>query len=223
MTEQGRRVPRRPPHTPRPGGGCATGAGLTVGVPLAEEPPLRVLPLGHAGGQDAHERRDVPGAGLAVRPREAGQLVEQAAGLVEVAEDAGLMLAGPALPYPLGDPVRVLSRSPSPDGPRRRATLTRPPRSRTPRTRKAAREIVGSACRKTDRCGNDVGSACIADGRLVTPWLPQGSPNQPARGGPDTLVLQPREESPATTPRVAGVATMCAQPQKPRLTSVGAP
>jgi integrase len=42
-----------------------------------------VLPLGHAGGQDAHERRDVPGAGLAVRPREAGQLVEQAAGLRE--------------------------------------------------------------------------------------------------------------------------------------------
>ena len=50
--------------------------GLAVGVPLAEEPPFRVIPLGHARGQHAHERRDVPGAGLAVHPRHIGQLVQ---------------------------------------------------------------------------------------------------------------------------------------------------
>jgi hypothetical protein len=52
------------------------------------------------------------GAGLAIRLSEVGQFVEQAAGLVEVAEDAGLMLAGAGLAYPLGDPVCVLQGFP---------------------------------------------------------------------------------------------------------------
>ena len=83
-------------------------AQLAVRVALAEEPALRVVPFGDARSQHAHERRDAPGAGLAVRLREVGQLVEKLAGLVEVAEDAGLLLGGAGLL----DPLRSIPRVP---------------------------------------------------------------------------------------------------------------
>ena len=117
-------------------------------MPLAEEPTLRVVPLGDARSQHPHERRDVPGAGLAVRLREVGQLVEEPAGLVEVAEDAGLLLVAPVFWILSAVSLASPSKAP-PRGLRTANRLYPPPTPPNPVAREGPRFLAVSGAQGT--------------------------------------------------------------------------